>query len=398
MSKVDRWLLPDGIEEVLPRQAAQTENMRRLLVNLFQSWGYDYVIPPMVEFTDSLLTGSGSDIDLLTFKLTDQLSGKMMGIRADITPQAARMDAHSLSREGVNRLCYAGHVMHTRPKSPLASRTPLKVGVELFGEAGIDADVEVMCLLVETLRTVNLPKQYLDIGHVGIFRALAEDAQLDRHEEDEIFALLQTKSIDEISSWVNRVLDDQNQKKWFISLASLAGGVSTLQKARDIFADAPADVIAAIDELEAITSLLLSRYADIQLYFDLSELRGYHYHTGIVFGAYMPGVGNAIASGGRYDHIGEAFGRARSATGFDADLTGIVRLVSNGDFEVDGIFARPCQKDDFWQKIQELRAQGHRVVVGLSGQQLPEDYQRCNRILVEDQDDLVVKSLDQLAI
>ncbi len=394
-NKVDRWLLPDGIEEILPRQAAQTENMRRQLVNLFQSWGYDYVIPPMVEFTDSLLTGSGSDIDLLTFKLTDQLSGKMMGVRADITPQAARMDAHSLSRNGINRLCYAGHVMHTRPKSPLASRTPLKVGVELFGEAGIDADLEVLSLLVETLRCVNLPKQYIDIGHVGIFRALAEDAQLDTHEEEEIFALLQTKAIDEILHWVDKTLDDENQKRWFLSLSSLAGGVSTLQKARDIFSDAPAEVLAAIDELDAITTLLLGRYPDTQIYFDLSELRGYHYHTGIVFGAYMPGVGNAIASGGRYDHIGEAFGRARPATGFDADLTGICRLVNNGDFEIDGIFVKPSNHEHLWQEIQKLRTEGHRVVLGLSGQENPEDYQRCNRILISEDESFTLKTLDQ---
>ena len=176
MKKVDRWLLPDGIEEVLPEEASRVEGLRRRLVDLFQSWGYDYVIPPMVEFIDSLLTGSGEDAYLDTFKITDQLSGKTMGIRADITPQAARMDAHSLQREGLNRLCYAGHVMYTKPKGPLASRTPIQVGVELFGESGLDADIEVISLLLETLEAAGLPDLYIDIGHVGVYRALIEEA------------------------------------------------------------------------------------------------------------------------------------------------------------------------------------------------------------------------------
>ena len=384
MNKVDRWLLPDGIEEILPGQAIQTERLRRQLVDLFQSWGYDYVIPPMVEFTDSLLTGSGSDIDLLTFKLTDQLSGKTMGIRADITPQTARMDAHSLSREGVNRLCYAGHVMHTRPKTPLSSRTPLKVGVELFGEPGIDADVEVISLLIESLQVVNFPKQYLDLGHVGVFRALVEDAQLSDQEEESLFNLLQAKAITEIETWVEQTLENDEQKAWFSALPHLSGSLSILGKAREAFENAPAEVLAAIDELEAIAEQVSVRYPDAQLYFDLGELRGYHYHTGVVFGAYAPGVGNAIASGGRYDHIGEAFGRARPATGFDADLSAICRLIESGEEDTSGIFVNASDNEKLWQKIRELRQQGERVVVGLSGQTEPEIYQKCDRILVEE--------------
>ena len=393
MNKVDRWLLPDGIEEILPAQAVHTEKLRRELVNLFQSWGYDFVIPPMVEYTDSLLTGSGSDIDLLTFKITDQSTGKMMGIRADITPQTARMDAHSLRRDGVNRLCYAGHVMHTRAKSPLSSRTPLKAGVELFGEPGIDADVEVISLLVETLNCVGLPEQYLDLGHVGIYRALAEDASLSTQQEKEFFGLLQAKATNEIQSWVEANLSDDIQRAWFLALPTLSGGLSTLAKARTLFEDAPAEVVAAIDELEAIAAQISIRYPDAQLYFDLSELRGYHYHTGVVFGAYTPGVGNAIASGGRYDHIGESFGRARPATGFDADLSVICRLLAKDDQESVGIFAVPSANEGQWPFIQNLRAQGERVVMALSGQTEPESYQNCNRILVEDNGEFFVKKL-----
>ncbi len=226
MSKVDRWLLPDGIEEILPSQANQIEQLRRNLLNLFTAWGFDYVIPPMVEFTDSLLTGSGRDIELLTFKLTDQLSGKTMGIRADITPQAARMDAHSLRREGVNRLCYAGHVIHTKPKTPLSSRTPLMTGVELFGEASLDADIEIISLLLQSLNEIQLEKQYVDIGHVGVFRALAEASELNEEQEDALFNLLQVKSLSEINTWLDKNVSSEEAKHWFSQLPKLSGDIS----------------------------------------------------------------------------------------------------------------------------------------------------------------------------
>ncbi|WP_045857423.1 ATP phosphoribosyltransferase regulatory subunit [Teredinibacter purpureus] len=387
MSRVDRWLLPDGIEELLPEAANKVEGLRRRLVDTFKCWGYDYVIPPMVEFTDSLLTGSGRDIELLTFKVTDLVSGKTMGIRADMTPQAARMDAHSLKREGVNRLCYAGHVLHTRPKAPLASRTPVWAGVELFGEPGIDADLEVISLLLSTLQAAGLDKQYIDIGHVGIFRALSEAASLDEAKEEALFNLLQAKATTEIQRWVEDNIDEEYMRNWFIELPKLSGSVSTLARAQEVFAEAPAEVAAALDELAELAKVLQPRYPEAQLYFDLSELRGYHYHTGIVFGAFAPGLGEAIANGGRYDHIGEAFGRPRPATGFNVDLTAISQVVEVAEKVNGGIFA-PSVSDTGvgtrqWQKISELRAAGERVVVALSGQTEPLLHQNCNRVLVE---------------
>ncbi len=393
MNKVDRWLLPDGIEEVLPFQANQIENLRRRLMTLFQRWGYDYVIPPMIEFTDSLLTGSGQDIDLLTFKLTDQISGKTMGVRADITPQAARMDAHSLKREGVNRLCYAGHVLHTRIKSPLGSRTPIKVGVELFGEAGLDADIEIISLLLETLTEVKLDKLYIDLGHVGVYRSLVEELALDADSEAELFNLLQTKARAEIETWVEKNISDDTQKQWLLALPKLSGGISVLDDARKVFESAPAEVNVAIDELEALLNTVSQRYPDAQFYCDLSELRGYHYHTGIVFGAFAPGVGNAIASGGRYDHVGEAFGRARPATGFDADLGALARLVELEAESQTGVFV-PASEDELqWKAVQELRQKGERVVCGLAGQPAPYDYQYCDRKLERQGDTWIVVPL-----
>jgi len=383
MNKVDRWLLPDGVEEMLPVGAKKVECLRRRLVDGFKSWGYDYVIPPMVEFTDSLLTGSGSDIALLTFKITDQLSGKTMGIRADITPQTARMDAHSLKREGVSRLCYAGHVIHTRPKAPLSSRTPIWAGVELFGEAGIDADIEVICLLLESLASAGLEKQYIDIGHVGVFRAIAEVAGLSEEQENSLFTLLQAKATTDIKLWVAENVVDEHVQNWIMALPKLSGSVSVLAKARDIFVNAPGEVFAALDELEALANIAQPRYPQAQFHFDLSELRGYHYHTGIVFGAFTPGLGEAIANGGRYDHIGEAFGRPRPATGFNVDLTAISKVINTSEAEKLAIFVPASERAEQWTAICELRAQGERVVMALSGQQKPLAHQACDRVLVD---------------
>ncbi len=385
MSKVDCWLLPDGIEEMLPVEAQMTEGLRRSLVDLFQSWGYDYVIPPMVEFTDSLLTGSGKDVELLTFKLTDQLSGKTMGIRADITPQAARMDAHSLRRDGVNRLCYAGHVMHTRAKAPLSSRTPIQVGLELFGEAGIDADIEVVSLLLQSLVNVQLPL-YIDISHVGIYRALASEAQLSEEQELQFFTLLQSKSHTDALSWIDSNIAEGNIRKWFVALTRLSGSQSILEQARETFTGAPEIVLKSINELQQLADTVIERFPEAQLYFDLSELRGYGYHTGVVFGAFSPGIGTAIAGGGRYDRVGEAFGRARPATGFSLDLTAIGRLVADkvqiAPATQKAIFAAMTDCVYQWQAIQELRQQGEKVITGLSGQDTPETYQKCDRQLV----------------
>lgn len=379
---VDRWLLPDGIEELLPQQARLVERLRRRIVDHFETWGYDYVVPPMLEFTDSLLTGSGSDIDLLTFKVTDQLSGRMLGIRADITPQAARMDAHSLKREGVNRLCYAGHVLHAKPKFPLSSRTPLKVGVEMFGVEGVQAEIEMICLLIETLTVAEMEKQYIDIGHVGIFRSLAEAAGLEKDQEAQLFALMQSKSFCDIDAWIDENLSGNPLNAAFKALPKLSGSSRILQKAKEQLSDVSESVTAALEELEAIAEVIEARYPEAQLYFDLSELRGYHYHTGIVFGAFAPGVGNAIANGGRYDHVGEAFGRARFATGFDIDLSALSRLLEGPTKAEKAIFVVPAKDETQWQSIQKLRADGERVVMAVPGQSAPENYQNCDRQLV----------------
>lgn len=366
MTYADRWLLPDGVEEILPAQAKPIESLRRQLLDLYATWGYDLVIPPLLEYTDSLLTGLGRDLNLLTFKVTDQLTGRTLGIRADITPQTARIDAHSMNVEGANRLCYAGNVVHTKPKNPLATRTPMQVGLEFYGEAGITADVEVVSLLLESLRVAGLPRLHIDLGHVGVYRALAACAKLDEIQEDEFFDLLQRKAMTEIHAWVAAKVSDPRCAQLLLALPGLAGNVDVLAKARDLFAAIP-DALAAVAQLQQVAEVIAQRYPEAELYFDLGEVRGYHYLTGLVFAAFAPGLGNPIASGGRYDHIGEVFGRARPATGFALDICAISKLnlwpaaattaiavVDNGDLRQ-------------WQAVQALRAKGEQVIYDAVG-------------------------------
>ncbi len=393
MNHVDRWMLPDGIEEVLPEEAHHIEFLRRRLLDLFGRWGYDLVIPSMVEFTDSLLIGLGQDLDLQTFKVTDQLSGRSLGIRADITPQAARIDAHSLRREGINRLCYAGHVLYTRPKSALASRNPLQLGVELFGDDTIEADIEVVSLLLSTLSEAGHTDLHIDLGHVGIFKVLAAEAGLSPASEREFFELLQAKAMADITAWVDANLAGNPCAEWLRALPRLAGAASVLQEAKEVFKGAPHAVRQALDELIILAETLVERYPRAHLYFDLSELRGYHYHTGIVFAAFAPGVGEAIATGGRYDHIGEVFGRARPATGFSANLVALKRLAQPSCDLPMGIFVPFSTHPAQWQEVERLRASGERVVSGAKNQSLPHDYQACDRLLAEVDGQFEIQSL-----
>ncbi|MGM8225992.1 ATP phosphoribosyltransferase regulatory subunit [Cellvibrio sp. ARAG 10.3] len=362
MTYADRWLLPDGVEEILPAEAKSIDHLRRRLLDLYSNWGYDMVIPPLLEYTDSLLIGLGRDVDLLTFKVTDQLTGRTLGIRADITPQTARMDAHSFNRVGANRLCYAGHVVHTKPKNPLATRTPIQAGVEFYGEAGISADIEVVSLLLESLLLAELPRLHIDLGHVGIYRALANAARLSDAQEDAFFDLLQRKAMAEIHAWVAANIADAAIAELFIDLPGFAGDQSILAAASERFmliAPAAAD---AVEQLAAVARVIERRYPQAELYFDLGELRGYHYLTGLVFAAFAPGYGNPIASGGRYDHIGEVFGRARPATGFAVDITALSKLGLLTQWQPKGILAVVTDDFEQWQAIQALRVKGERVI------------------------------------
>ena len=391
MTNVDRWMLPDGVDEVLPEQAQDVEYLRRQLLDLYHNWGYDLVIPPMVEFTESLLSGSGSDLDLMTFRITDQLSGRMMGIRADITPQTARMDAHSLRREGPNRLCYAGTVLHTRPRGPLESRTPISLGVELFGEASLAADIEVIELFLQTLTTSGVGAVHLDLGHVDIYRGLLAEASMDTDLEAELFELLQRKAVGELDAWVASNIQDKRLASWLTALPSLAGSVEVLGAAKTALAGAPLSVLEAIEQLEQIIEALTD--ADISIYLDLGEMPGYHYHTGVVFAAYVQGYGKALGNGGRYDHVGEAFGRARPATGFAFDLKSLVTQGCKHRAQVGGIFVAAGSDPELHNQVALLRSQGNRVVQGFAGQTVDFEELNCDRELVEQGSEYLIKKL-----
>ncbi|POP54190.1 ATP phosphoribosyltransferase regulatory subunit [Zhongshania marina] len=389
MTSVDRWLLPDGVEELLPAQAAQVEALRRQLLDLYKRWGYELVIPPMLEYTESLLVGLGSDIDLLTFRVTDQLTGRMMGLRADITPQAARIDAHSLGREGPVRLCYAGSVLHSKPKKPLASRSPIQLGAELYGDNSPASDLEIICLMLETLRVAGLDGITLDTGHVGIYRAVIKAAALNAEQEASYFDILQRKAKTELREFVAALDASDRVAEQLLALNELHGGKDVLAKGRQVFAAIP-EAIEAIASLEQLTEALAQRIPDLQFYFDLAELRGYHYHTGVVFSALVREHGQALASGGRYDDIGEVFGRARPATGFSIDLKALLGLLSPVS-EAAAIFAPYDPSLAQWQFVQSLRESGEKVICGLPGQDADA---ACDRIIRKEKEQWCVESLN----
>ena len=366
----ERWLLPEGIEELLPEQAARVERLRRELLDLYGRWGYELVIPPLMEFTDSLLIGLGKDLDLQTFTLTDQLSGRLLGIRPDITAQAARIDAHSLRRDGPVRLCYAGSVLHTRRRSPFASRSPIQLGAELYGDASAAADLEIISLMLETMRRLGVRDVTLDLGHVGIFRALMQDLALEAPVQDAVFEALQHKSAPEIAAIVAAAGLDEARAGLLRRLAGLNGGRQVIDRAAQLFAAAAPSACAPLAALADVADKIAARMPGVNLHFDLCELHGYHYHTGLVFAAYVPGQGEAIANGGRYDDIGRVFGRARPATGFSFDLKTLLGLLPAADAAPRcGVFVDHALADAAWNEIQRLRDSGERVLLGLPGQQ-----------------------------
>ena len=368
MLNKDRWLLPEGIQEVLSPQALTIESQRRSLLDLYQTWGYDLVEPPMIDFLDSLLTGTGHDLQLMTFTLTDQISGKLLGVRADMTPQIARIDAHHIKTEHPSRFCYIGQVLKTRLEGFSQSRSPLQVGAELYGCSSAESDIEVLLLMIETLKSVGLEGFHIDLGHVGIFHSLIRQAGLTKNEQEMLFDALQRKAVTELSEFLAGLQISDKQKQQFLALVELNGDFSVIDKAREVLTGD--EVQAELDNLEAIARGLLVREPDLNLYFDLAELRGYTYHTGAVFAAYLPGHGQEIAKGGRYDGIGEIFGRSRAATGFSTDLTHLVslRTDSGQDSTCESIFApaaeylEPESEQELAARIAALRQQGKRVV------------------------------------
>ncbi|MFY9327721.1 MAG: ATP phosphoribosyltransferase regulatory subunit [Georgfuchsia sp.] len=369
----NHWLLPDAIEDVLPLDAARIESLRRLLLDMFQSHGYKFIMPPLLEYVESLVTGSSHDLDLRTFKLVDQISGRTLGLRADITPQVARIDAHPLNRHGISRLCYCGSVLHTLPEGFNATREPLQIGAEIYGHQGIEADIEIVCLLSEVLRLSSLDAIRIDLGHVGIFHALLRDAGMNAVAEQAIFSALQAKDIPTLRELTQGM--NESSRSALLALPELYGGREVLDRARRLLPAEKTEL--ALNELQQLAEAL----PELPISFDLADLRGYDYHNGIVFAAYHANSSGAIALGGRYDEIGKSYGKARPATGFSMDLR-IISQLSPQEQESFAILAPWNNDNQLSIEVLRLRELGEIVWRQLPGHEGTQDETNCDRQLV----------------
>ena len=368
MTLTQRWLLPEGINEVAPEDAARLEQLRRELIDRLQAWGYQLVTPPLVEYLDALLTGPAKMLELQTFKLIDEMSGRLLGIRADITPQVARIAAHKLrNKQDVLRLCYIGNVLKTLPVCQGTSRNPTQLGAEIYGHTGAESDIEILQLMVEALTIIGFEGEIvLDIGHVGVFRGLAQQAELSSEQEQALFQALQRKALPEIEHLLTQYKLNTDSHTMLLALAELNGAKGVLAKAQQVLAKAPASVLAALETVQTVAIMSEQRLPKVAINFDLAELRGYDYHTGMVFAAYQAGSAQALAMGGRYDGIGEDFGHAQPATGFSLDLKEMVVNSRAASEEKEVISVVWQDEIEQHQMVEQLRSQGKIVAYQLS--------------------------------
>lgn len=373
------WLLPENIADVLPSEARKIEELRRGMLDAFRSFGYELVMPPLLEYVESLLTGGGGDLDLRTFKLIDQLSGRTLGLRADMTTQVARIDSHLLNRNSVTRLCYAGSVLHTRPIGLHATREPLQIGAEIYGHAGLEADAEIQQLALAVLALAGFCEVRIDLCHVGVVRALIGADMAALQHEAELFSLLRAKDVPGLHELTGKF--QASTRAALLALPGLYGEVDVLERARGTLPHLPG-VTAALDDLQTLAGLVDTALAGrARVTIDLADLRGYQYESGAMFALYVPNLPNAVARGGRYDHVGEAFGRARPATGFSLDLRELARLLPMAPRK-RAIRAPWGQDGLLHARLGQLRAAGEIVIQSLPGHENEADEFECDRALV----------------
>ena len=380
---MNRWLLPEDIADVLPAQARKVETLRRAILDLYQSYGYELVAPPILEFLDSLLTGTGSDLNLQTFKLVDQLSGRTLGLRADITPQVARIDAHLLNRAGVTRLCYAGSVAHARTPVGSSSREQLQLGAEIYGCATWEADFEAITLLLKTLELAGLKKVYLDLSHAGILTGIVADQKLDKETIELLYGLLQSKDRPRLKQWAECLPAQLAQA--LLALTELNGPCAeVLAKAKKVLPKHTAidQALADLERIIAAVNANNKSSGGLELSIDLADLRGYQYHSGVMFATYVDGLPQPIARGGRYDQVGQAFGRSRPATGFSLDLLTLASLSSLKERKL-AIHAPWVQDVALDKVIEELRNRGEIVIQMPAGESVEAAEYACDRELVK---------------
>ena len=369
------WVLPDHIADVLPSEARHIEELRRGLLDTARCYGYELVMPPLLEHLESLLTGTGEALDLQTFKLVDQLSGRSMGLRADTTPQVARIDAHLLNRKGVTRLCYCGPVLHTRPDRPHATREPLQFGAEIFGHAGLEADLEALQLARECLRIANVPGTTIDLADVRIVRSLLAGVSVNAQVLSGIHAALAAKDAAELAALTRDF--PVESREGLLALLQLYGDQGVLIEAKKAFQRFP-----GISQVLSNLNWLASRLEGAAVTFDLADLRGYAYYSGARFAIYAPGASDALVRGGRYDEVGAVFGRNRPAAGFSLDIKQVVGVVSPRALKA-AIRAPWGESDEVNAAIAELRTSGETVVCVLPGHESEVDEFHCDRELVQ---------------
>jgi ATP phosphoribosyltransferase regulatory subunit len=379
------WVLPDHIADVLPSEARHIEEIRRDLLDMARCYGYELVMPPMLEHLESLLSGTGKTLDLQTFKLVDQISGRMMGLRADSTPQVARIDAHLLNREGVTRLCYCGPVLHTRPSGPRATREPLQFGAELYGHAGLEADLEVLTLALDSLKAAQVGPITVDMADARIVKALLANVQLDAAARVQLHSALTSKDAGELRALEGQVPAATIQA--LQTLLSLYGDVSVLDDAQRLLPQ-----VSGVQEALAHLRWLSSHIEGASVSFDLADLRGYAYYSGAMFAMYAPGASDALVRGGRYDEVGLVFGRKRPAVGFSLDIKTLAGVTA--DRPLRAAIRAPWGEDAALRAaIADLRRQGETVVCVLPGHESQIDEFHCDRELVQAAGQWVVKSV-----
>lgn len=380
------WVLPENIADVLPSEARQIEELRRLMLDKFRVYGYELVMPPMLEYLESLLTGAGQDTNLRTFKLVDQLSGRTMGVRADMTTQVARIDAHLLNRTAITRLCYAGSVLRTLPTGLHATREPFQIGAEIYGHAGLEADAEIQELALNSLALAGISQVRLDLCHVGVLRALIANDAHATNREAELFLLLGAKDMAGLREITANFAPATRAA--LLALPGLYGDSNVISEARKVLPQT-AGIQNALNELQSLVELAGPTNVTV----DLADLRGYHYHSGVMFALYVPGLPNAVARGGRYDHVGEAFGRARPATGFSMDLRELARLLPVAELKC--AICAPWSTDPVLRgKIADWRREGKVVIQGLPGQEISPDEFDCDRVVIFENGNWILKDVD----
>jgi ATP phosphoribosyltransferase regulatory subunit len=369
------WLLPEQFSDVLPSESRAIESLRRTLLDTASGYGYELVIPPLLEYVDSLLSGTGQDLDLQTFKLVDQISGRTLGLRADMTPQATRIDAHLLNRRGIVRLCYSGSVVHTRAQGVYATREPLQFGAEIYGHAGLEADIEVQQLAVRSLQLGGVRRMTLALSDVRIVRGVLAGMVAGPEQIDAILQALSRKDqavLQELTRSTGGV-----QRDAILGLPELFGDTGVLDEAARVLPDRPI-IREALADLARLAAMQTQAGVDVQI--DLADLRGYHYHSGVIFGLYAQGQPDALARGGRYDEIGATFGRPRPATGFSLDLRELVRYTQAPAARA-AVRAEWSQREGYAQAVQRLREDGQAVIELPAGATLEGEQFRFDREL-----------------